>query len=106
MSDLNHQDFSTTQSDKQPAPNTIASAATIAPNTLMTFVTGTVQVANVTPPMSGQHMLILVFTDAAPGTFLTTGNVLNAIVPTQNLPTFLFYDPKTAKYTGGTLNLT
>lgn len=106
MPDLNFQNLSTVQSNQQPSPNTLASAATIAPTTLITYITGTVQVENITPPVTGQHMLCLIFTNAAPGTMLTTGNINNAIVPTQNLPTLMFYDPATAKYSGGTFNLT
>jgi hypothetical protein len=106
MTDLNFQNFSTVQSDKQPMPVTIASAATITPITLITYVSGTVQVETITPPVSGQHMLVLIFTDANPGTMLTTGNINNAVIPTQNLPTLMFYDPATGKYTGGTMNLT
>lgn len=104
--DLLHQNFLTAQSLQQPSPNTIAAATTIAPQTLQTFVTGTLQVATITPPLTGQHMLVLIFTDAAPGTMLTTGNILNAIVPTQNLPTVLFYNPITEKYSGFATNLT
>lgn len=106
VDDLNFQNLSSVQNSLQPKPNTLASATTIAPTTFMTFVSGTLQVATVTPPVSGQHMLVLVFTDVSPGTFLTTGNVLNAIVPTSALPTLLFYDPAQAKYYGGTFNLT
>ena len=106
MSDLNHQNFATVQSRLQPFPNTIASATTIAPSTFITFVSGTEQIGTVTPPVSGQHMLVFIFTTTTPGTFLTTGNVLNAIVPTQNLPTFLVYDPAQAKYYGCASNLT
>jgi len=106
MSDLNFQNLSTVQSDQQPQPNTVASAATIAPTTLITFVTGTTQVGTITPPVTGQHMLILIFTDGSPGTFLTNGNVLNAVVPTQDLPSFFFYDPIQAKYYGCASNLT
>ena len=104
--ELNAYKFDTFQSKLGPTPSTIASAATIAPDSLITYVTGTTQVGTVTPPLDGQHMLILVFTNAAPGTFLTSGNVLNAIVPTQNLPTFLFYDPAQKKYFGCASNLT
>lgn len=98
MSDLNFQNFSTVQSDKQPLPPTIASAATIAPTTFLTFVTGTVQVATVTPPVTGAHMLALCFTNAAPGALLTTGNIKSAYTPIQNRVFLLFYDPSTAKY--------
>lgn len=106
MSDLNHQNFATVQSNQQPQPVTMAAAATIAPTTGLTFITGTTQIANITPPVTGYHMLILIFTDAAPGTLLTTGNINTAVVPTQNLPTFLFYDPVTAKYWGCASNIT
>jgi hypothetical protein len=104
--ELNAYKFDTFQSKLGPTPATVASAATIAPTSLITYVTGTTQPATITPPLDGQHMLVLVFTDNAPPTFLTSGNVLNAIVPTQNLPTLLFYDPAQQKYFGGTMNLT
>lgn len=106
MSDLNFQDFSTVQSKQQPKPNTVASTTTIAPVTLHTFVTGTLQVATITPPVTGQHLLFLTFTDASPGTLLTTGNVLTAVVPTQNIPCAFLYDPSQAKYYGWANNLT
>lgn len=106
MSDLNFQNLSTVQSLLQPAPATIASDTTIAPTSFMTYVTGTVQVKTITPPVTGQHMLILIFSDGSPGTTLTTGNITQAIVPTQNLPTFLFYNPRTGTYTGCASNLT
>lgn len=105
MDDLNFQNLSTVQSKAQPSPNTIASATTIAPTTFITYISGTAQIGTITPPVSGQHMLILIFT-GSPGTFLTTGNVTQAIVPTQNLPTFLFYDPALGTYTGCASNLT
>lgn len=104
--ELNAWKFGTFQSIQGVTPNTMAAAATIAPTQLITYLTGITQVETVTPPLDGMHMLILVFTNAAPGTFLTTGNVLNAIVPTQNLPTFLFYDPAQKKYFGCASNLT
>ena len=98
MPDLNFQDFSTVQSDKQPTPKTIASAATIAPTGMLTFVTGTVQVANITPPVTGAHVLIFIFTNAAPGALLTTGNIQRAAQPVQNVPVMFVFDPITAKY--------
>lgn len=98
MADLNAQDFSTVQSDKQPTPKTIASAAAITPTGFVTFVTGTVQVATITPPVSGAHMLVLIFTNAAPGALLTTGNIQRAAQPVQNVPVIFVYDPTTAKY--------
>ena len=106
MSDLNFQDFSTVQSNQQLGPTTIASAATIAPKSFITFVTGTTPaIATITPPVSGSHMLVLIYTDA-PATMLTTGNILNAVVPTEDLPTIMIYDPIQKKYYGFATNLT
>lgn len=90
--------FATNQSQPGPAPNTLASAATLAPSSLITYVTGTVQVANVTPPLDGQHMLVLVFTNASPGVFLTSGNIVKAFTPVINVPVLMFYDPALGKY--------
>lgn len=98
MADLNFQDFSTVQSNKQPLPATIASAATIAPTSFLTFLTGTVTIATITPPVSGVHMLALCFTNGAPGVFLTSGNIQIAYQPITNRPILLIYDPATAKY--------
>jgi hypothetical protein len=98
MSDVSFQDISTVGSDKSTAPKTLASAATVAPTTFLTFFTGTVQLATITPPVSGHHMLVFVFTNASPGAFVTTGNIKNAVTPIQNVPVFLVYDPQSAKY--------
>lgn len=99
MSDLYFQNLSTVQSNQQPKPVTLASAATIAPQTFITFVTGTTSVATVTPPVTGQHMLVLIFTNGSPGDVLTTGNVLvGTTTVAQNTPVVLFYDPIQAKY--------
>jgi len=105
MSDLLFEQLSTVQSSLQPSPPTIASAATISPNTLITFLTGTTQVATINPPVTGVHMLVLIFTNASPGAFVTTGNLQAALQPIQNLPVVLFYDTVSGKYWGfpGTL---
>jgi hypothetical protein len=96
--DLLFQQMSTVQDISQPLSPTIASAATIAPYTFMTFVTGTVQVATITPPVTGTHMLVLCFTNGAPGLFLTSGNIQIAYQPITNRPIMLIYDPASAKY--------
>lgn len=96
--DLNFQNFSSVQNSNQPMPVTLASAAVIAPTTRLTFVTGTAQVATVTPPVTGHHELVLCFTNAAPGALLTSGNIQFAYQPIQNRPFALQYDPLTAKY--------
>jgi hypothetical protein len=99
MSDLLHQNIATVQSEQQPKPNTIASTTTIAPTSFITFVSGTVDVGTITPPVTGQHMLCLIFSDASPGALLTTGNVLlGSTTLAQNVPVLLFYDPNQAKY--------
>src|SRR5690348_11542349 len=94
--DLTYQNFSTVQDNQQPFPATIAAAATITPTGFLTFVTGTTQVANITPPTTGQAMIALCFTNGSPGAFLTTGNIKSAYTPIQNRIVFLVYDPVTA----------
>lgn len=98
MSDLNHQDFDTVQSSLQPKPVTLASAATIIPTTRLTFVTGTVAVATINPPVSGYHELVLIFTDANPAALATTGNIKTAYTPLQNKSFSLHYNPIDGKY--------
>ena len=98
MPDLNFQDLSTVQSGLQPKPPTAAAAATISPVTKMSFWTGTTQVATITPPVTGYCELTLVFTDANPGAFLTTGNIKTAYTPIQNRPIDVCYDPLSAKW--------
>lgn len=96
--DLLSANLSTAQSNQQPLPQTIASAATIAPVNKLTFLTGTVQLATITPPVTGYCEITLCFTNAAPGAFLTTGNIQIAYQPIQNRPIDLCYDPSSAKW--------
>ncbi len=107
--DLNFQQISTVQSDKQPAPATVASAATIAVTTFLTFVSGTTQVTKITPPVTGAHMLVLIFTNSNPGGVGTGGSGAgafnNTLDPAQYAPVLLFYDPVGAKYYAGVLAL-
>lgn len=98
MPDALFQNLSTVQSQLQPAPVTLASAATIAPSTYLSVVTGTVAIATVTPFVSGAHQLCLVFTTTTPTAFTTTGNIATVATPTTNVPVFLVYNPLTAKY--------
>lgn len=103
MSDLNFQDLSTVNSGLQPKPVTIASAATVAPTTFLSFISGTVAIATVTPPVTGAHMLCFIFTAATPVAFTTTGNIKAVTTPAQNLPCFLIYNPLDGKYYTGDL---
>ena len=98
LMDALFQQLSTVNDNTQPAPPTIASAGTITPTTFLTFITGAVQIATINPPATGAHMLCFVFTGAAPGAFILTGNIKNAVTATQNVPMFAVYDPITALY--------
>lgn len=99
MSDLYSANFATVQSSQQPSPATIASTTTIAPQGFITMVSGTINVATITPPVSGAHMLVLIPTNASPGDLVTTGNILIGTTTfAQNVPVALVYNPLTAKY--------
>lgn len=106
MPDLEFQNISTVHSQLQPKPQTIASAATVTPSTFLSVVTGTVAIANVTPPVSGAHLLCMVFTTTTPVAFTTTGNIANVATPSTNIPVFLVYNPVTGKYNVGVLKNT
>lgn len=101
MPDLLFQNFSTVQSNQQPNPVTVASAATVAPVGLVTFLSGTVSVATITPPVTGAHVLVFVFTNASPAAFTAgtlPGQPKNALAPAQNIPVLAVFDPVTQLY--------
>lgn len=103
--DLAFQNLSTVQNAQQPQPQTIASAATIAPVGFLTFVSGAAAVVNITPPIDGAHMLVLIPTGA--WTTTAAGNIVNALVANvANVPVLAFYNPITKKYTMAKLALT
>lgn len=79
-------------------PQTVASAASITILTSVAFVSGTVQVATIVPPTLAPHLLVLIFTDDAPGETLTTGNIAVAVTPVKNSALVLSYEPRTGKY--------
>ena len=95
-SDLQFQDFSTVQSLQQQKPATIASAATIAPQSFLTIMTGNVAVVNITPPINGLHMLAVQFAGAAGVT--AAGNILTAKASIAGMVILFIYNPVTAKY--------
>ncbi|MBI3334385.1 hypothetical protein HYZ97_02775 [Candidatus Pacearchaeota archaeon] len=106
MSDLLHQQLSTVQSNLQPNPPTIAAAATISPTTLVTFITGTIAVNTLNPPVTGAHILILIFTNTAPGVIPVgtgVGQFKASVTPTQNIPVVCIFDPITQLYWAGVL---
>lgn len=97
--DLAFEVFSTVQSNLQQYPTTIASTtAAFTPTQKLTFLTGTQQLTNITPPATGYVEITLCFTDGSPGAFLTTGNIKTAYTPIQNRPIDLCYDPISAKW--------
>ena len=98
LQELNRYNLAEPQNEQNTLPNTIASAATVVPVHKLTFLTGTVQLETITPPMSGYHVLHFCFTNGAPGAFVTTGNIKTAYTPIQNRVIALHYDPSTAKY--------
>lgn len=98
MSDLNFQNFSTVQSAQQPSPVTITAAATIAPKTFLTVLSGTTAVATITPPVTGCHMLAIV-AGTTTAAYTTTGNItgITTAGDTTN-PQLFIYNPLTGKY--------
>jgi hypothetical protein len=96
--DLLFQNFTVAQSNEQPFPNTIASAATISPTQRFTFLTGTTQVATIVVPTSGYCEVVLCFTDNSPGAFSTGGNIKTAYQPIVNRPITLCYDNSSNKW--------
>lgn len=99
--DLLFQRLSTVQGAEAPKPPTIASAASVAPTTFLTFISGTVAIATIVPPEDGAHMLVFIFTTTTPVAFTTTGNIIKVVTPTTNSPVVLIFNPITGKYHAG-----
>lgn len=98
MIDSQFQNLSTVQSGKQPTPVTFTAAATIAPTTFLSFISGTTVVGTITPPVNAVHMLAFVFSTTASG-FSTAGNVKTTVAtPAIDAPVLLIYNPLNAKY--------
>lgn len=95
--ELNYQDFSTVQSPLQQKPQTIASAATIAPVSFLTVLTGNTAVVTITPPLPNcVHMLAIQFAGVAGVT--AAGNILTAKASVVGEIMLLVFNPNTAKY--------
>lgn len=93
---LNFQNFSTVQSNLQPAPKTIASAATIAPEGFFTVLTGNTAVVNITPYLDWTHMIAIQFAGVAGVT--AAGNIAPLTATVAGQVMLLVYNPNTAKY--------
>lgn len=106
MPDLDFQNLSTVQNNLQQKPLTIASAALIAPQTFITVVSGAVAIVNITPPVTGAHMLVLIPAAAATWTTTSAGNIDKALAAVvAGVPVLAFFNPITNKYTVGKLVL-
>lgn len=104
MPDLDFQQLSTVQNNLMPGVRTLASAATIAPTGFITRVSGTAAIVNITPPVSGDHMLVLIPTGA--WTTTAAGNIDKALTAAVALtPILAFYDSKLGKYVVGKLTI-
>lgn len=93
-------DFNTAQSEQQPAPVTMASAATIAPKTKFTRITGTVSITTITPPNPGGYCeLTLIFSSAYANAIntgvATRGGIAVAYTSVVDRPIDVCYDPRT-----------
>jgi hypothetical protein len=81
------------------AAPTIASAATIAPTKLITFISGTAAISTITAPApvsagGGQ----IVFIPTGVFTMTTSGNIALAVTAVVNVPLVMTYDTTTAKW--------
>jgi hypothetical protein len=90
------QQLSTVQGPTQPKPGTLASAATIAPITFLTILTGNVAVTTITPPIPHAHMIAVQF--AGTGGVATGGNILTTTASVAGQCMLLIYNPNIAKY--------
>lgn len=99
--DLQHQNFQLGQSKAQPSNKTIASATTVAPTGLITFISGTTAIATITPPIEGSHLVVMIHTNASPTAYTAAGNINQVVTPVQDEPVLFWYDPASATYYGG-----
>lgn len=90
------QNYSTVQSEQQPAPKTIASANIITPTGFLTVLTGNTVVKTINPPMSWTHMIALQFAGVAGVD--ATGNVATLKASVVGEVMLLIYNPITKKY--------
>lgn len=95
---LNNWNLVSGQGSLSPKPPTIASAATIAPTTGYTVISGTTPVTTITPPADGWHVLWFRWTTGTANGFNTGGNIAVAYTTVTNRPVALVYDPLTALY--------
>lgn len=93
-------DFYTAQSEQQPAPTTLASAATVTPTQKFTRFTGTTSITRVVPPNPGGYCELTFVFDNAYANALNTGvatqgGIAVAYTSVVNRPIDICYDPRT-----------
>ncbi len=97
MSDLDHQNLSTVQSNLQPGPVTVTAAASISPTTFLTLLSGTTAIATIVPPVTGTHMIAVVAATTT-AAFTTSGNIVGATTATTTAPLLFIYNPLSGDY--------
>lgn len=75
---------------------TLVSAATIAPVSFLTVLTGNTAVVTIVPPVPFAHMLALQFAGTAGVT--AAGNILTAVASVVGVAMLLVYNPAAGKY--------
>jgi len=81
------------------SPVTLASAATIAPVSFLTVLTGNVAVTIITPPVSHLHMLAVQFAGTAGVTATTgVGGILTTTATVAGQILLLVFNPATQRY--------
>lgn len=99
MSDLEFQKMSSVQGFPGGGVRTIVAAATIAPTTFLTKLSGTTALANITAPVSGAHLIAIV-AGTTTAAFTTSGNIASVTTAADTTSPILFiYDPVTGDYT-------
>ena len=96
MTPITASDWAQLTPNSQIAPVTIASAATIAPTTFLTVLTGNVAITTITPPVPTGHMLAIQF--AGTGGVASGGNILTTTASVAGQVMLLIYNPTIAKY--------
>jgi hypothetical protein len=92
-------DWATLSAVNNSAPATLASAATIAPTTFLTVLTGNVAVTIITPPVLHTHMLAIQFAGTAGVTATTgVGGVLTTTATIAGQIMLLVFNSSTQRY--------
>jgi hypothetical protein len=80
----------------QASPATLVSAATIAPSSFLTVLTGNTAVVTITPPVQHAHMLAVQFAGTAGVT--AAGNIFAAKASVVGEVILFVFNPNTQKY--------